>query len=224
MVAYLVGQILIWSMLLPTSTQAQSKALNIPGIHQLVDYSKSEYDRQNNARNNQAATTANEQANKVMLTRFKSKYREVQQRFNTIGTIIDAANIGIQATPMVNRIVQNQMEIYRIAQQNPVLIGLAYKTEVEFVSNARSLVNYLIGLNASFGALNQMKSSDRKILFDHIVNELSNIQLLSARLVNTMQFAQANGSIKSLNPFQNYIDQDKAIIRDIFSNARYFSK
>jgi hypothetical protein len=203
---------------------AQQNALNIPGIHQLVDYSKSEHDLQNEARNRQAVTTANEQQNKTMLARLKAKYHQLQQRYNTLGTLIDAANIGIYATPTVNQIVRNQIEIYHIAQQNPLLISLAYNTEVEFVSRSRSLVNYLVGLSASFGAVNQMKSSDRKILFDHIIHELSNIQELSARLVNTMRFSSANGTIKSLNPFQNYIDQDKQIIGEIFHNTRYLNK
>jgi hypothetical protein len=203
---------------------AQQNALNIPGIHQLVDYSKSEYDLQNHARDRLAVTTTNEQMNKTMLARLKIKYRELQQRYNTIGTIINTANIGINAAPIVNQIIRNQIEIYHIAQQNPLLISLAYNTEVEFVSRSRSLVNYLVGLSASFGAVNQMKSPDRKILFDHIIHELSNIQELSASLVITMRLSLTNSTIKSLNPFQNYIDQDNAIIKDIFSNARYLSK
>lgn len=51
----------------------QRKALNIPGIQQLVAYSKSEYDLQGEARNRQTVTTANEQANKTMLARLKQK-------------------------------------------------------------------------------------------------------------------------------------------------------
>lgn len=200
---------------------SQKKALNIAGIHQLVADSKSEYDRQNSTRDNQAVTTANEQANKTMLARLKNKYRELQQRYHALGTIISAANIGIQASPMISRIVNNQMEIYRMARENPVFIGMAYQTEKDFVNRSQSLLNYLIGLCASFGAVNQMKISDRKMLFDHILLELNTLQELSAKLVNAMQFSQTSGMIRSLNPFQNYIDQDKEIVQDIIRNAGY---
>ena len=205
----------------PVMGFAQKKALNIAGIHQLVAASKSEYDKQNHTRDNQALTTANEQANKTMLARLKNKYRELQERYHALGTVISAANFGIQATPMVNQIVRNQGEIYRMAMQNPVLVGLAYQTEIEFAGKARSLVNYLIGLCASFGAVNQMKASDRKILFDHILMELNTIQSMSASLVNSMYYANASGGLRSLNPFQTYVDQDKDLVQDIIRNAGY---
>jgi hypothetical protein len=204
-----------------TKSYAQKKALNIAGIHQLVADSKSEYDLQNQARDKQAVTTANEQANKTMLARLKTKYRELQERYHALGTVINAANIGIHATPMVNQIVRNQREIYQMAQQNPVLIGMAYQTEIEFVSKSRSLVNYLIGLCASFGAVNQMKASDRKMMFDYVLTELNVIQSASSNLCNAMYYSNAAGSISSLNPFQTYIDQDKEIIKDIISNAKF---
>lgn len=198
---------------------AQKKALNIAGIHQLVSASKSEYDRQNNTRNNQALTTANEQANKTMLARLKNKCRELQERYHVLGTVINAANIGIQAGPMISRIVHHQMEIYRIAVDHPIFIGMAYQTERDFVDRSHSLLNYLIGLCASFGAVNQMKISDRKMLLDHILLELNTLQELSGNLLNTMQFSQTSGMLRSSNPFQNYIDQDKEIVRDIIRNA-----
>jgi len=218
------GTVIFLSCQYPLWVSAQKKALNIAGIHQLVADSKSEYDRQNNTRNNQAIATANEQANKTMLAKLKTKYRELQQRYHALGTIINAANIGIYASPMISRIVNNQIEIYRIANANPAFIATAYQTEKDFVIRSQSLLNYLIGLCASFGAVNQMKASDRKILFDHILVELNTIQELSANLLNTMKVSQTAGLIRSLNPFQNYIDQDKEIVHDIIRNAGYLKK
>jgi len=210
--------------LIPLAGFTQKKALNIPGIHQLVADSKSENGLQKSARDKQAVTTANEQANRSMLARLKVKYRQLQDRFHTIGLLIDAANIGIQAGPMVNRIIQNQAGIYRIAAEQPLFIGIAYQTEIEFVSKSRALVNYLIGLSASIGPLNQMKASDRKILFDYVLFQLSAIQELSASLFNSMQHSQVIGLKRSLNPFQDYVDQDAAIVRDILQNAKYLKE
>jgi hypothetical protein len=207
--------------LVPLSSPAQKKAFNIAGIHQLVADSKSEFDRQNQARDKQAVTTANEQANKTMLARLKNKYRQLQERYYALGTVISAANIGIQAAPVVNQIVRNQSEIYTLARQDPVLTGIAYQTEVEFAGKARSLANYLVGLCASFGAVNQMKASDRKMLFDHILMELNTIQSMSANLVNAMHYSNIAGGLRSLNPFQTYVDQDKELAQDIIRNAGY---
>lgn len=199
----------------------QSSALNIPGIHQLVAYSKSENSLQKDARDKQAVVNANEAGNKTLLSKLKNTYRTLQQRYNTLGTAISAANIGIQATPMVNRIISNQDQLYQLASKNPAIIPLAYQTEIDFVGKAQSLVNYLIGLSASIGDVNQMKLSDRKILFDFILSELSNIEDLSGTLVNSVAYSSRASLIRSLNPVQDYVDQDKAIVGDILNNAKY---
>ena len=200
---------------------AQSKSLNIAGIHQLVDASKSEYDLQNESRNRQAVTTGNEQANKTMLARLKVKYRQLQERYHSLGTILDVVNVGIQASPMLSRIIQNQAGIYEIARKNPTFLSIAYQAELEFAEKGRSLFNFLAGLCASIGPINQMKVADRKILFDHVLVELSNLQDMSFSLLCNMQYAQGMGIARSLNPFQNYIDQDKEIIKDIIRNASF---
>ncbi|MGF7079712.1 hypothetical protein [Mucilaginibacter sp. UYCu711] len=207
-----------------TGAHAQKSALNIPGIWQLTDYSKSENKLQTDARYNQTVVTANEATNKTMLAKLKDTYRNLQQRYNMLGTAIDIANIGIEATPMVNRIISNQAQLYQLAQNNPAIIALAYQTEIEFVDKSHSLVNYLVGLSASIGDVNQMKMSDRKILFDFIITELSSIEDLSGNLVSSIQYANLNVLIRSLNPFQDYIDQDKSLISDIIANAKYLKQ
>jgi len=204
--------------------KAQKKALNIPGIHQLVSYSKSENSRQNDARDGQGVVLANEGANKTQLAKLKSVYRSIQQRYQMIGTAIDAANIGLQASPMLNKIIGNQQELFRMASDNPVLVALCYQTEIEFGRRAYSLLQYLVGLCASIGDVNQMRAADRRLLFDFIVSELSDIQQLSTNLVNNIRFGNLNAMIRSMNPFQDFIDTDKAMINEIFQNAKYLKR
>jgi hypothetical protein len=222
MKAIILGPIIFLFYL--TGAYAQKKALNIPGIWQLTGYSKSENKLQKGARDKQTLTTANESENKTMLARLKDTYRTLQQRYNTFGTAINAAGIGIQATPMIDRIVSNQSHLYQLARDNPAIIALAYQTEIEFVEKAHSLLNYLFGLCVAIGDLNQMKMSDRRMLFDFVISELSNMEDLSGKLVSSLQFANLNALIRSLNPFQAYIDQDRSIVNDIISNAKYLKK
>lgn len=215
------GLILGMILLFILNGYAQSKSLNIPAIHQLVAASKSENALQAEAKNRQAIALANEQQNRTLLAKLKGRYRELQQRYNSLGTLIDAANIGFQASPMVDKIINNQIGIYQLASDNPLYIGLAYQTEIVFVNKARSLVNYLIGLSASIGAVNQMKASDRKLLFDYILSELSDIQEQSQKLYTAMQYSNKSSIVRTLNPFNDYISRDKDIVGDIIENAKY---
>lgn len=200
---------------------AQQKTLDIAGIHQLVDESKSENKLQVEAKNQQALATANESANLTLLAKLKGTYRTLQQRYNTLGTAINIAEIGIYATPMVKQIVSNQSQIISLVEKNPALVVIGYQSAIQFAEKAKSLMGYVAGLTLSIGDVNQMKASDRKMLFDYIISELSDIQELSGNMVNMMQYSSLSALLKAANPFQNFIDADKSIGVDIIQNAKY---
>jgi len=200
---------------------AQESTLDIAGIHQLVDESTSENKLQVNARNQQAVATANEQANLTLLDKLKGVYRTLQQRYNTLGTAINIADIGIYATPMVEQIVSYQSQIIQLAEKNPALIAIGFQSELQFAEKAKSLMGYVAGLTLSFGDVNQMKASDRKILFDYVISQLSDIQQLAGNMVNMMQYSTLASLLRAANPFQNFIDADKSIGSSIIQNAKY---
>jgi len=200
---------------------AQQNTLDIVGIHQLVDESTSENKLQVTARNQQAAATANEQANLTLLEKLKGTYRTLQQRYNTLGMAITVADVGIYAAPMVDQIVSYQAQIVTLAEKNPALIAVGFRTEVQFAEKAKSLLGYVAGLVLSYGDINQMKASDRKMLFDYVISQLSNLQQLSGNMVNMMQYSSLASLLKAANPFQNFINADLSISKRIIQNAKY---
>lgn len=168
--------------------------------------------------------TANEQANLTLLAKLKNTYRTLQERYNTLGTAINIADIGIYATPMVKQIISYQSQIISLTEKYPVLIPLGLQTEIEFAEKAKSLAGYIAGLSLSIGDVNQMKASDRKMLFDYVISELSTIQELSGNLVQTLQISSLSTLLRSLNPLQDYIDKDKTVAEDIITNAKYLKQ
>jgi len=190
--------------------------LNVQLLHQLVSESKSEHNRQDEAKNKQAVTSANEEVNKTQMGKLKTKYRELQSRFHTIGLAIDLAQIGLEASPLVSEIIRQQSVIYSLASDNPLLIAIALQTEIDLVDRTKMLANYIAGLALSIGEINQMKASDRKMLFSHALTELRLIEGASKGLAASMQ--QANYK-RSLDPFKNFVNRDKQLIDDIIKNA-----
>lgn len=203
------------------SAFAQVSTIDVVGMHQLIDESKSEHTKQVDAKNRQAINTTNEQANLTLLTKMKNTYRTLQQRYNMLGTVINIADIGIYATPMVEHIINYQGQIVQLVQKNPAVASLGYQTEIEFVEKAEALSMYVAGLTLSLGDVNQMKASDRKLLFDYVLSELSSIQNLSGNMLNLLQYSNLSAVLRVLNPFQSYIDQDKSMINNILNNAKY---
>jgi hypothetical protein len=203
---------------------AQQSTIDIVAMHQLIDESKSEHTQQVDARNNQATVTANEQANLTLLAKLKNLYRTLQHRYNTLGTAISVANIGLEAEPMVKQIVKYQEQIVELAAKNPAGAALGLATEIEFVEKAEALTGYVTGLTLSIGDVNQMKASDRKLLFDYVIIQLSKLQELSGNLVNTLTYSNLNTLLRSINPFQSYIDADKSMGQSIIQNAKYLKQ
>lgn len=199
---------------------AQRRALNIAGIHQLVSDSRSEHERQKTARNRQAQNTVNEQANKTLLFKLKDSYRLLQSRFSFLGMAVSTAEVGLNASPLISRIISDQSRLYDAAVQEPLLLPLVYQAEVEFVLRAKDLSGYLLGLVLSYGALNQMKISDRKILFDHVLMELQQIAALSAGMVRLLDHSNLSSALMAMNPFSDFISTDKSVVEDILRNAK----
>jgi hypothetical protein len=203
---------------------AQQSTLDIAGIHQLITQSQDENKLQVKAKNQQAANTANEEANLTLLAKLKNTYRTLQERYNSLGTAINIAQIGLYATPMVEQIVSYQKQIVSLTEKNPVLVVLGVQTEIEFAEKAKSLAGYIAGLTLSIGDVNQMKASDRKMLFDYVITELIKIQELSGNLVETLQTSSLNSILRSINPFQDFVDKDKSVAEDIIFNAKYLKQ
>jgi len=203
---------------------AQQNTLDIAGMHQLISQSQDENKLQAQAKNQQAANTANEQANMTMLAKLKNTYRALQQRYNSLGTAINIAQIGLYATPMVEQIISYQKQIVQLTEKTPVLVILGLQTEIEFAEKAKSLAGYIAGLSLSIGQVNQMKVSDRKMLFDYVVSELSSIQELSGNLIETLQTSSLNSILRSVNPFQHFVDKDKSVAQDIIYNAKFLKQ
>lgn len=193
--------------------------LNVQLLHQLVAESQSEYSRQNDAKNKQVVTTANEEVNRSEMSKLKTKYRELQSRFQTLGLAIDAAQIGLQASPIVTEIVRQQNLIFQQAGNDPLLIALAYNAEIDLADQAYLLSNYLYGLAISISDINQMKASDRKILFGHVLTELRRIAGASRGLAVAMSYANRKKAMQSLNPFADFINEDKRLVDDILRKA-----
>src|ERR1700761_4045853 len=132
-------------------------------------------------------------------------YRTLQNRYNSLGTAINIADIGIYATPEVKQIVSYQAQIIKLVEKNPAIAFLGYQKEIEFVEKAQGLIGYVTGLTLSIGDVNQMKASDRKLLFDYVIQQLSKIQELSGNMVGLLQYANLASVFKSIDPFDSYI-------------------
>ena len=210
---------LLLSVTLLTGANAQ---LNVELLHQLVEHSKDEYDRQTTARNRQAITTANEEVNREETSKLKKRYRELQSRFQVLGSALQALSMGLESAPIVSEIIDQQKKVIGIASENPMLLPLAIDAEREITGKAVQLARYLTALFISIGELNQMKASDRRILYGHVIGELRLIAGASRGLASSMYYSSRKKLLESLNPFAGFINEDRRIVENILRQLEEF--
>src|SRR5690606_33833645 len=190
---------------------------NVQLLHQLVENNKKEHDLQIETRNSQSKASAQEEINKGLAEEVKNKYRVVKNRFSKIHFLIDVIGIGNSAIPIIRSIDENQKSIFEQCKENPDLMYLAVEAEKSFVQKSESLLNYLVGLTAVIGDLNQMAGSDRRILYQHIIDELTEINRISRGMAYSLS---ANGRHQlndgSLFPLAN----GESIMETVFSKLK----
>src|SRR5690606_34938118 len=99
-------------------------------------------------------------------------------------------------------------------------IILATNSQGELINRAQQLAKYILGLMLSIGEINQMKQSDRRILYGHIITELRNILSISRSLANSMYYASVIKKLKSQGAFSDFINEDKRIVESILSKIK----
>ncbi|RZJ76784.1 MAG: hypothetical protein EOO45_00990 [Flavobacterium sp.] len=198
-------------------SQAQ---LNVELLHQLVGDSKTEHGKQTDARDRQAVSSANEETNKTLMVRLKDKYREIHSRFKTVSLAISAAQIGIEAYPLLNDIATSQGKIYEMCRDDATLMILAIRSEADMGERAYSLLNFLYALSLSTQDINQMKPSDRKLLFSHVLTELKSIAGASRGLATSLQYSSRKKIFDGLNPFSGFINTDRKLVNDILGKSQ----
>jgi hypothetical protein len=193
--------------------------VNVVLLHQLVGQSESEHARQQDARDKQLLLNSGEQINSKSMERLQSTYGAVTARLKVLNLVISAGQIGLQASPIIDEIVEQQRLIFRQAAKDPLLLTLAYGAEADLADQAYQLSNYLYGLLLSMGDVNQMKASDRRILFAHVLSELRRMAGASQGLAMSMQHAVRLKLNTAINPFSGYVNKDKQLIEIIMRNA-----
>lgn len=103
--------LLVISFSFPVAAQ-----VNIALLHQLVEDSKNEHEKQSDAKANQAKNAINEEVNRNLMGQVKNKYRAVQERFAKLQLLVEAVGLAVSADPLLRAIIGHQEQIVFIAK------------------------------------------------------------------------------------------------------------
>jgi hypothetical protein len=129
-------------------------------------------------------------------------------------------NIGRTTTDIVYYLDQAM----QLAKDDPLLFLVTSKIQNEMGPKAVALVADISGFILKEGDNVLADYNGRDQLLRRVVQQLSILDGMAYGTWKAMYWAKERGVLKTLNPFQNFINQDRAYAAQIIQNAKYLTK
>ena len=145
----------------------QQENVSFPMMNLEINATMKENERQKEMRQKQTLNATVETANRSQWTQFKDKVAKVQDRLRIVSFAIQAIPTGIAMNREITKITNNQTAIIQEINTAPYSIIAVLPSQVQFVDDLQMVTRLVMGIVISYGAINQMEKSERKILLDY---------------------------------------------------------
>ncbi len=133
---------------------------------------------------------------------------EVSSVLTNLSDVKEIARITIGMTDDLNRGME-------IARKNPVYLVFAEQQAQFFKERATKLALEVSTFALKGGGNNLMDSGERSKLLNNVLTEMLILRSITYGMYRAMYYAQMRGLMRSLNPFQGYVNMDMQIVDDI---------
>src|SRR5690606_25163031 len=167
--------VVLTSMSSGSSSPWQKENVSFPMMNIQINAAMKEHDRQKEMRQKQTLNTTVETANQSQWKGFKEKVTKIQDRLRIISFAIQAIPTGIAMSREIKKINQNQTSIINEIETAPYSIISVLPSQVQFVDDLQMVTRLVTGIVLSYGAMNQMEQSERKVLLDYALGEVKTL-------------------------------------------------
>jgi hypothetical protein len=199
----------------------QKENVSFPMMNLQINAAMKENERQKEMRKKQTTNASAEVVNRTQWSDFKDKITKVQNRLRIVSFAIQAIPTGIALNREISKITQNQMAIIHEIDTAPYSIITALPSQVQFVNELQMVTRLITGIILSYGAMNQMEKSERKILLDYALGEVKTLSRNSTHILLKIWDIKAK-VIRNKRAFQYYVNRDKKVVEDIMKNIKSF--
>lgn len=129
-------------------------------------------------------------------------------------------NIGATTADIIYYLDQAML----LGKDDPLLFLVAMRIQNEFGPKVSALVSDISGFILKEGGNVLADYNGRDQLLRRVVQQLSILDGMAYGAWKAMYWAKARGVLKTLNPFQSFINKDRAFAAQIIQNAKYLNK
>lgn len=204
------------------STPAWEKEnVSFPMMDIEINATMKEHDRQKEMRQKQTMNTTLETASKSQWSDFKEKITKIQDRLRIVSFAIQAIPTGVAMSREITKITNNQTAIFNEISTAPYSIVAVLPSQVQFVDDLQMVSRLLTGIVISYGAINQMEKSERKVLLDYALGEVKSLSRNSTHVLMKIRDIKAKVS-RNKRAFQYYVNRDKQVVENIMNHIKSF--
>jgi hypothetical protein len=186
----------------------------------LVEQNKTNYSDHQKARDNQIASQASVSLWKQTKNTCKKIMDQIDKSLTEAYIVYaDAATLYEVYTTMQD-IYGSQSNSLALLAKYPYAAELFYEQETKIVNNAIDLYNLIYLIIISYGEINKLKVSSRKMVFMQINEELKYLRnrcLTLEQCLNAVQF----GDLYKNSPLWNFINTDKTKVQAILNSWKH---
>ena len=199
----------------------EQEYVSFPMMNIEINSTMKEHDRQKEMQKNQLANATVETANRTQWNGFKDKVTKIQDRLRIVSFAIQAIPTGIAVNREITKIIQNQTAIVNEIETASLSIIAVLPSQVQFVDDLQMVTRLIIGIVASYGAMNQMEKSERKILLDYALGEVKTLSRNSTHMLLKIRDIKAK-VLRNKRAFQYYVNRDKQVVENIMNQIKSF--
>lgn len=204
------------------STPAWEKEnVSFPMMNIEINATMKENKRQKIMRQEQTLNATIETANKIQWNNFKVKVTKVQDRLRIVSFAIQAIPTGIAINREIAKITNNQTAIIQEINTAPYSIITVLPSQIQFVDDLQMVTRLIMGIVISYGAINQMEKSERKILLDYAFGEVKTLSRNSTHILLKIRDIKAK-VLRDKRAFQYFMNRDKQLVESIMKNIKTF--
>ncbi|MFC4162854.1 hypothetical protein ACFOWU_04255 [Epilithonimonas zeae] len=199
----------------------QQENVSFPMMDLEINAAMKEHDRQKEMRQKQTVNASVETVNQSQWKDFKEKITKVQDRLRIVSFAIQAIPTGIAMSREITKITDNQTAIINEISTAPYSIITVLPSQIQFVDDLQMVTRLIAGIILSYGAINQMEKSERKILLDYALGEIKAISRNSTHMLLKIKDIKAK-VLRNKRAFQYYVNRDKQVVESIMNNIKSF--
>ena len=199
----------------------QQENVSFPMMNIEINATMKEHDRQIAMRQKQTVNATIETTNKTQWNNLIDKVTKIQDRLRIVSFAIQAIPTGIAMSIEVNKITQNQRDIINEINSAPYSIIAVLPSQVQFVDDLQMVTRLIMGIVISYGAINQMEKSERKILLDYALGEVKTLSRNSTHMLLKIRDIKVK-VLRNKRAFQYYVNRDKQVVESIMKNIKSF--